>query len=130
NIEVLERLGEKQLLARTLTNLGAALFRTDRFQEWISALGRAAALLKEIGDNKSLATVYMNQAVALTSLNRPSEAFDYYSRAKQFAEASGQMWLAAVINYNEGYLHYLQGEYTKALEVLAATRAALPAEHW
>lgn len=130
NIEILERLGEKQLLARTLSNLSEALFRTDRFHERLAALDRAAALLREIGDEKSLALVYMNCAVALTSLNRPAEAFDYYRQSKELAERSGQPWLAAVINYNAGYLHYVQGEYTKALDILNATRAALPAEHW
>src|SRR5438477_659905 len=130
NVEVLERLGEKQTLARTLTNVGEALFRADRFQEWMATLDQEAALFGDIGDHKSLATVHMNRAVALTSLNRASEAIDYYGLAKKFADETGQSWLAAVIDYNLGYLHYVQGEYTKALEILKATRAALGAENW
>jgi tetratricopeptide (TPR) repeat protein len=130
NDEVLTRLGEKQLLARSLNNLGQVLFNTDRFQEWLTTLERAESLLREIGDQKSLAMVYMNHAVALTSLNRSSEALRYYQLAKQLAEESGQTWLAAITSYNLGYLHYLQGEYTRALDILKKTREALPAEQW
>jgi CHAT domain-containing protein len=128
--EVFTRLGEKRLLARNCNNLGEVLFRLDRFQEWRATLDRAAALLKEIGDRASLAMVYMNHAVVVTSLNVPSEALQYYRLSRELAEETGQTWLAAVCNYNLGYLHYAQGEYTKALDILSETRDALPTEQW
>ena len=128
--EVFSRLGEKSLLARNCNNVGEVLFRLDRVQEWLAALGRAASLLQEIGDEKSLAMVYMNHAVAFTSLNNPSEAFRYYRLSRQLAEETGQTWLAACCNYNVGYLHYVQGEYTKALDILTETRDALSGEQW
>jgi tetratricopeptide (TPR) repeat protein len=130
NNEVLSRLGEKRLLARNYNNLGEVFFRLDRFQEWLATLERAEGLLQEIGDRQSLAMVYLNHAVVLTSLNRTFEAFRYYRLAKQFAEQTGQIYIAAVCNYNLGYLHYIQGEYTKALDLLNATRNALPTEQW
>ncbi|HYR43857.1 MAG TPA: CHAT domain-containing protein [Terriglobia bacterium] len=130
NNEVLTRLGEKQLLARTLNNLGEVLFRADRFQEWLTTLQRSENLLREIGDRKSLALVYMNHAVAFTSLNRSSEALRYYQLSRQLSEETGQTWLAAITSYNLGYLHYVQGQYTQALDILKQTRDALPAEQW
>ena len=128
--DVFTRLGEKQLLARNYNNLGEVLFRADRIQEWLATLERAEGLLHEIGDRKSLALVYMNHAVACTSLNLTSEALRYYRLSKQFAEETGQTWLAAYSNYNLGYLHYLCGEYTKALDILNETRDALPDDPW
>ena len=130
NNEVLTRLGEKQLLARTLNNLGEVLFRADRFQEWLTTLHRSENLLREIGDRKSLALVYMNHAVALTSLNRSLEALHYYELSRQLSEETGQTWLAAITSYNLGYLHYAQGQYTQALDILKETRDALPTEQW
>src|SRR5207245_1982342 len=84
----------------------------------------------EIGDNRSLALVYMNQAVALTSLSQSDEAIRYYKLCKGLADASGQTWLAACCNYNLGYLHYTIGEYTRALDILSETRGALTADPW
>src|SRR6185369_2300267 len=101
-------------LARNLNNIGDIMFRLDRFQDYLKTLERAESLLEEIGDRQSLAMVYLNHAVAFTSLNRSDEAFRYYRLSKQLAEESGQTWLAACSNYNLGYLHYLQGEYTTA----------------
>jgi CHAT domain-containing protein len=130
NNEVLARLGEKRLLARNYNNLGEVLFRLDRFQEWLSTLERAESLLQEIGDQDSLALVYLNHAVVLTSLNRSSEALNYYRRSKELAVKAGQAYIAMVCNYNLGYLHYIQGEYTTALDILNETRQALPTEQW
>jgi tetratricopeptide (TPR) repeat protein len=124
------RLGEKQLLARNLNNLGRVFFRMDRFQEWLDTLEQAGKLLQEIGDNKSLALVYKNRAVALTSLNRKQEAIQYYGLSKKLAEESGQTWLAACSNYDLGYLHYMQGEYTRALDILSETRVSLASDDW
>src|SRR5437773_5181703 len=74
--------------------------------------------------------VYWNQAVALTSLNRGPDAVGYYKLSRKLALETGQTWLAATSNYNLGYLHYTQGEYTRALDILAETRTALSLDHW
>ena len=123
-VQVFERLGQKYFQAMTCMNLGEIFFRLDRFQDWRAALERAESLLKDIGDQKGLALVYMNRAVVCTSLNDTSNAYRYYRMSREMAEQTGQVWLAAVCNYNLGYLHYLQGEYTKALDTLNATREA------
>jgi CHAT domain-containing protein len=127
---VFSELGEKQLLARGLNNLGGVFFRLDRSQEWLDTLEQAAALLQEIGDDKSLAMIYMNQAVALTSLNRSEDAEHCYRLSMNKAEQSGQTWLAACSKYNLGYLHYTRGQYAQALEILSETRKALAADPW
>ncbi len=72
------------MLARTLNNLGGRVFRLDRFHEWLEHIEtRRQQLLQEIGDDKSLAMVYMNHAIALTSLNRASEAIEYYNLSRK-----------------------------------------------
>ena len=128
--QVFTRLGDKQLLARSLNNLGAVFFQLDRFQDWLDTLEEAAKLLQEIRDDKSLAMIYWNHAVALTSLNRRLEAAAYYKLARKLALETGQTWLAATSNYNLGYLHYTQGEYTQALDILTETRGALSLDKW
>ncbi len=128
--QVFMRLGEKQLLARSLNNLGAVFFQLDRFQEWLNSLEDAGKLLQEIGDDKSLSMVYWNRAVALRNLNQITEAVRYYTMSKTLALKTGQAWIAATSNYNLGYLHYTQGEYTRALDILTETRTALSLDHW
>ena len=128
--QVFMRLGEKQLLARSLNNLGAVFFQLDRFQEWLRALQEAGKLLEEIGDDKSLAMVYWNHAVAVRNLNQVGEAVRYFRMSKMLALKTGQAWIAATSNYNLGYLHYTQGQYTRALDILAETRTALPLDQW
>lgn len=128
--DIFSRHGDKRMLARCLNNLGGVYFRLDRFQEWLATLGEAATLLQEIGDEKSLAMIYMNHAVALTSLNRTTEAADYYKLARRLATDTGQTWVAGLSNYNLGYLHYAQGEYTRALDILVETRNTLAVDQW
>src|ERR1051326_622668 len=128
--DVFTRLGETHLLARGLNNLGTVFFRLDRFQEWLGTLNEAAKLLQATGDDKSLAMVYWNYAVALTSLNRGAEAVEYYQHSNALALKTGQTWIAATTNYNLGYLLYTQGKYTQALEILMETRASLSADQW
>ena len=128
--QVFTRLGEKQLLARSLNNLGAVFFQLDRFEEWLSTLEEAAKLLMEIRDEKSLALVYANYAVALRSLNRTAEALKYYELSRRLALDSGQTWLAGTCHYNLADLHYMQGQYTRALDILAETRVILSNDQW
>src|SRR2546421_3105821 len=124
------RLGEKRLLAMTYNNLGAVLFRLDRHQEWLAAVNHSEKLLEEIGDRRSLAMVYSNHATVLADLNSAAEAFRYYRLSRELAQETGQVYLAACCNYNLGCLHFRQGQYTTALDILTETRRALPAERW
>lgn len=128
NNEALTRIGEKRLLAWTYTNVGAVYARLDRPQEDLNALLMAEKLLLEIKDRKSLATVYENCANASSELNQFQEAYRYYRLSKELAIETGQTYRAACINYNLGCMHYKQGEYTEALNILAETRTAMPME--
>ena len=124
------RLGDKRLLAMTYNNLGAVLFRLDRHHEWLAAVNQAETLLEEIGDRRSLAMVYSNHATVLADLNSAAEAFRYYRLSRELAQETGQVYLAACCNYNLGCLHFRQGQYTTALDILTETRKALPDERW
>src|SRR5207245_3601429 len=76
--QVFTRLGQKQLLARGLNNLGAVFFQLDRFQEWLNSLEEAGKLLQEISDEKALLMVYWNKAVVLTCINSGPDAVGYF----------------------------------------------------
>jgi tetratricopeptide (TPR) repeat protein len=120
--EMLERAGDERMLARHFVNVGTIYFRLDRFAENLQMLDRAEAILKRVGDVRTLCRVYVNRAVQLTSLNRADEAFNYYGLARGLAAEDNMPLLVSQCDYNICYLHFLQGEYTKALEMLNSVR--------
>ncbi len=125
---VLERHEEKRSLACNCANAAKVLCQLDRFQEAMGTLRKAERLLLDIGDRNALAHVYMNHAVALASLNRLSEALEYYRLCAGIAAETGDRALGATCQYNLGYVHYLRGEYTSALELLQNVRGILTAD--
>ncbi len=119
---MLTRLGDEQLLARHFVNVGTIYFRLDRFAENLEMLDRAEAILTRLNDFKSLCRVYVNRAVQLTGLNQADQAFRYYGSARQLAAGNNMPLLVSQCDYNICYLYFLQGQYTKALEMLNSVR--------
>src|SRR5207249_2198307 len=125
-----DSLGDAMVRARATVTKGITLARTSENAKALPYFDEAIRLYDEAGDDKSLSMVYWNQAVALTSLNRGPDAVGYYKLSRKLALETGQTWLAATSNYNLGYHHYTQGQYTRALDILAETRTALSLDHW
>lgn len=117
-----ERLGDERRLARHLDHVAHIYLRLDRLSDMMNMLDRAESILLRIGDRKLLSVIYANRAVGLTTLNRAPEAFRYYEQARQLAVENGLTQLAAQCDYNICYLYFLQGQYTRALELLNAVR--------
>lgn len=120
--EVFERFHDERRLARHLINIGHIYFRLDRFTDNLDILDRVETVLTRLNDKKSLCVVYMNRAVTLTSLNRAPDAFKYYELARQLAIETDMQLIVAECDYNICYLYFLQGQYTKALELLNVVR--------
>ena len=120
--EMLQEAGDEPALGRHFVNVGTIYFRLDRFAENLEMLDRAEAIFTRLGDPKSLCRVYINRAVQLTSLNRADEAFTYYGLARTLAAKNNMPLLVSQCDYNICYLYFLQGQYTKALEMLNTVR--------
>src|SRR6266850_728752 len=117
--------GEERSLARHLINVGHIFFRIDRFEENLQCLDQAEAILNRFEPSPDLAHLYLNRAVALTALNRTSQALDLFKTARQVASDFNMPAIASQADYNICYLHFMQGRYTAALDGLAEVRAKM-----
>jgi CHAT domain-containing protein len=114
--------GDSWRLARLDINLGNAYYRQDRFEEALAAYDRAYQGLPPQKDPEGIAAVLSNMATCYISLNMFPKALDSYARARHFCEEHGMPLLVTQADYNIAYLHYLRGEYSRAIEMLRATR--------
>lgn len=107
-------------LARLDLNLGNLLDRQDRFAESLECYERAYAYLAdhEQDDPEGAAVALHNMAVAYVSLNDFRKAEAAYARARVFAAAHGMPLLAGQADYNIAWLHYLRGDYGRAISML------------
>jgi CHAT domain-containing protein/predicted negative regulator of RcsB-dependent stress response len=119
--EIFERHGDRLRLARLDSNLGNILHRQDRFPEALALYERARAELMRVGQPQDVAAVLMNMLVCCTSLNEFHEAVRIYAEARQYYEAHDMPLLVVQADYNIAYVHYLRGEYSRALELYRAT---------
>lgn len=110
-------------LARLEINVGNIYYRQDRFAEALDCYQRAHEALPPENDPEGVAAVLSNIATCYISLNDFPRALAAYQQARQFCEAHAMPLLVAQADYNVAYLHYLRGEYSKAIELLRATRA-------
>jgi CHAT domain-containing protein len=111
-------------LARLDINLGNVYYRQDRFEEALACYERAYQGLPAEKDPEGIAAVLSNMATCYISLNKFAKALDAYTRARQFCADHGMPLLVTQADYNIAYLHYQRGEYSRAIEMLRATRVS------
>src|SRR5208282_4866549 len=102
--------------------LGNVYHRQDRFEEAISQYERAYKGLLPYKDSEGIAVVLSNMAMCLISLNDFPRSLDCYQKAREACERFGMPLLRDQADYNIAYLHYFRGEYSRAIEMLFATR--------
>jgi tetratricopeptide (TPR) repeat protein len=119
---IYEKHGDKLRLARLDTNVGNVLYRQDRFSEAIELYRRSYEYFVEHGEVEDIAIVLRNIAVCYISLNCFEQALRTYQEAREYCEQHQMPLLSAEVDYNVAYLHYLRGEYMRAIELYDATR--------
>src|SRR5260370_3473842 len=125
--EIFTHLGETRRIASVDNNVGNILHRQDRFEEAIAYYKRAYKTLSEFQDWERVAITLHNMAMCLISLNDFPRALDCYQKSRELCERYGMPLLRDQADYNIAYLYYFRGEYSRAIEMLFATRRACDA---
>jgi CHAT domain-containing protein len=122
--EIFTRLGETRRVASLENNVGNIFHRQDRFEEAISHYELAYKTLSEYEDWERVAITLHNMAMCLISLNDFPRSLDCYQKSRELCERYGMPLLRDQADYNIAYLYYFRGEYSRAIEMLFATRRA------
>jgi CHAT domain-containing protein len=116
--------GNEWRLARVELNTGNILDRQDRFAEALEYYLRAYRHLwpHRDQDPDAVAIVLHNMAGCYVCLNDFHLAVRTYEEARSFAVQHSMPALVAQADYNIASLHYLRGEYSRAIALLRAAR--------
>ena len=117
---IFTRHGDTLRLARLDSNVGNIFFRRNRFAEALVLYERAHGQLARVGEPQDVAAVLINTAVCCTFLNDFDKALERYHEARAYCQAHQMPLLIAQADYNIAYLHYLRGEYSRALVLYSA----------
>lgn len=116
------QLGETRRIAILKNNVGNIFHRQDRFEEALAQYDAAYKTLCECEDWERVAITLHNMAMCLISLNDFPRSLDCYQRSRDLCERHGMPLLRDQADYNIAYLYYFRGEYSRAIEMLLATR--------
>lgn len=119
--------GETRRIASLENNVGNIFHRQDRFEEALAHYERAYKTLSEFADWERVAIALHNMAMCLISLNDFPRSLDCYQKSRELSERYGMPLLRDQADYNIAYLYYFRGEYSRAIEMLFATRRACEA---
>ena len=120
--QIFLRLGETRRIGILDNNVGNILHRQDRFEEAIAHYERAYKTLSEFEDWERVAIALHNMAMCLISLNDFTRSLECYQKSRDLCERYGMPLLRDQADYNIAYLYYFRGEYSRAIEMLLATR--------
>ena len=120
--EIFTQLGEERRLASLDNNVGNIFHRQDRFEEALAHYERACKALTTFGDWEHVAVTLHNMAMCLINLNDFPRSLDCYQKARELCIRYDLPRLRDQADYNIAYLHYFRGEYSRAIEMLLATR--------
>ena len=122
--EIFSRLGDQWRLARLELNLGNIFDRRDRFKEALAAYESAYRYLsaRSADDPEAVAAALHNIAVSCIRLNDFRKALTTYEQARRFATEHEMPVLVAQADYNIAWLHYLRGDYSRAISMLREAR--------
>jgi CHAT domain-containing protein len=121
---IFEKQGNQWRYARVELNLGNIYDRQDRVEDALKCYERAYEHLSlhRNEDTEGMAAALHNMAVSHVRLNDCEQAMSTYQRARKFALAHDMPVLVGQADYNIARLHYLRGDYHRALSMLRATR--------
>ncbi len=120
--ETFRRLGDRLRLARLELNLGTLWTRQDRFAKALEHYRRAHEELLEVGTPQDVGAVLRNIAVTLQCANDFTASLESYRRARDYCRQHDLPLLVVELDYNIAYLHYLRGEYARAIRGFEASR--------
>jgi CHAT domain-containing protein/Tfp pilus assembly protein PilF len=120
--EIFTRLGEGARVASLDNNVGNILHRQDRFDEAMVYYERAYGVLSNYQQWEHVAATLHNMATCLINLNDFPRSLDCYQKARELCVRYDMPLVRDQADYNIAYLYYLRGEYSRAIEMLFATR--------
>jgi len=122
--EIFTRLGDHKHLASLENNVGNIFHRQDRFEEALAHYERAYIALAGDQEWQHAAVALSNIAMCLVGLNDFPRSLDCYKRARELCVKYDMPRLRDQADYNIAYLYYFRGEYSRAIEMLLATKQA------
>lgn len=122
--QIFTQLRETRRIASLENNVGNIFHRQDRFEEALAHYERAYKTLSEYKDWERVAITLHNMAMCLISLNDFPRSLECYQKSRELSELYGMPLLRDQADYNIAYLYYFRGEYSRAIEMLFATRRA------
>jgi CHAT domain-containing protein/Tfp pilus assembly protein PilF len=125
--QIFTQIGEGRRLASLDNNVGNIFHRQDRFEEAIAYYERAYKALSGYKDWEHVAVTLHNMAMCLISLNEFARSLECYQKARELCVRYDMPRLRDQADYNIAYLYYFRGEYSRAIEMLFATRRACEA---
>jgi CHAT domain-containing protein/Tfp pilus assembly protein PilF len=122
--ETFIRIGETRRIANLDNNVGNIFHRQDRFEEAMLHYESAYKTLSQYEDWERAAITLHNMAMCLISLNDFAKSLDCYQKSRELCVRFDMPRLRDQADYNIAYLYYFRGEYSRAIEMLFATRRA------
>src|SRR4029077_637205 len=98
--------------------------RQDRFEEALAHYERAYKTLSVFEDWEHVAVTLHNMAMCLINLNDFPRSLECYQKARDLCVRHELPRLRDQADYNIAYLYYFRGEYSRAIDMLLATRRA------
>ena len=106
------------IFADALRQKGLSLYRQGRSRQSVKVLERALEIYIQMEDTSHIPLLMMETGMAYASIGKEDETKRLNEQALQIWKRTGNLtWQANVLN-NLGVLHYLQGDYDKAILVL------------
>ena len=115
---IFQEQGNTRRLARLEINIGNVYHRQDRFSEALACYERAYQQLLVDDDAEGLAAALSNLSLCYIGLNEFTKALEMHRVARRHCEQKGMPILVAYADYNIAYLHFLRGEYGRAIQML------------
>src|ERR1700675_2965349 len=115
---IFRKQGNTRRLARLEINIGNIYHRQDRFTEALTFYERAYQQMLAHDDAEGLAAVLSNLSLCHISLNDFPKALELHQVARRHCQQKNMPILVAYADYNIAYLHFLRGEYGRAMQML------------
>lgn len=114
-LEIAESLGDKEVIIRSLINLGGVYYGNEEFERSLMLLNKALSVAQQLDDDKYLGSVYLELGILYSHFKLENKVKEFFDKAYFYFTKTNESHLALYALTNVAITHAVNKDFLLAI---------------